>query len=86
MQDELVCKQKQKKKGTRQTMIYNKPPSSPSNMLLHILRGRRRDTGHPWEPQSGFPSAAVPPLCPRALQKESERFPGLQEEEEGSNY
>lgn len=32
-------------------------------MLLHILRGGRRDAGHPWEPKSGFPSAAAPPLC-----------------------
>lgn len=62
------------------------PPSSLTNMLLHILTGGQRDAGHPWEPQSAFPSAAVPPLCPLALQKESERFPALEEEEEGSNY
>lgn len=42
----------------------------------HSPCGGWREAGHPWEQKSAFPLAAVPLLCPRNLQKESERFPG----------
>lgn len=45
-------------------------------MLLNNLWRGWRDAGHPWLPDRDFPSTAVHPLCPPALQKESKRFPG----------
>lgn len=49
---------------------------------LRRTEGRRSSMGT----AECFPISSCSSSLPLALQKESERFPGLEEEEEGSNY